>query len=174
MQASIQWWALVLAFGACVFEALWIAGQARRSHARVVGVKSGYWVRDGSGRGYRVRLTEIVDPGDRAVPDLTLGGGTRVVGAVFEIRARRGRPEDEDASATAALIGSNDRTYSPGTAEISGHSPFKDGKIQVTQDGTVKGVVTFLLPAAVEVKEVQWSAAAGRRSAVRWGPGRRE
>ncbi len=171
MQANIQWWALGLAFGACGFEALWIARQAWRSHARAV--KSTYRVRDGSGRGYRVTLTDIVDPGKRAAPDVNPDDGTRVVGAVFEIRARRGRPEDEDANNNAALIGSNDQTYTTSTAEIAGYSRFKDGKIQVTQDGAAEGVVTFLLPGEVEVAEVQWSAAAGRRSAVRWKAGRR-
>ena len=167
MQARIQWWALSLAFGACGFEALWIMRQAWRSHARKVG--STFSVRYGSSRGqrYRVTLTDIVYPDEiaarRVIPD-----GMQLVRAAFQIKARHGCPKGEHANSNAALIGSDDKTYSAGATEIAGSVSFNDGSIQVTQDATMKDVVTFLLPRKVELTEVQWSAAGGFGSAVRW------
>jgi hypothetical protein len=164
VRGILQWFALGLAFAACVGEAGWIAAQSLRSRPRKKGYK--FKVRDAGGSAYWVELTKINE-------DTTTRDGQRSVGAVFKITAGSGSPEHEDANQNAVLIGDNDKTYVVNTQEENnGQEETKgegntNGLNQVAQDLSAK-TVTFQLPDGVKVTEVQWSAASGYRHPVRW------
>jgi hypothetical protein len=89
------------------------------------------------------------------------------VGAIFRIRAMKGSPQDEDADLDAVLVGRNGQSYTADFSDITGYTNFNHGTIQVAQGETVTGSVTFQVPDAVKVSEVQWSPAAFG-SAVQW------
>jgi hypothetical protein len=128
-------------------------------------------VQDSSGDAYEVALTKIIDPAQAADQLTTPDNGKRFVGAVFTIKAISGYgPQQEDADADAALVGSDGHTYLSDSIPIAGYTDFAVGEIHAAQGDSSTGAVTFQLPTGVKVSKVQWStySSFGVRSTVRW------
>jgi hypothetical protein len=115
-----------------------------------------------------VTLVKVIDPAQSSNPYITPDRGTRFVAAVFAVKALTGSPQDEDADDDAALTGSNGQSYSATFAAISGYTNFDNGVLHVAQGQTVTGAVTFELPDAVKVQNVQWTTSAGFGSTAQW------
>ena len=114
----------------------------------VARIGSYFDVRDQSGDTYWVTLVKIVDPAESTNQIFTPDSGTRFVGAVFKVKALSGSPQDEDAN-DAAVIGSNEQSYSANIADIAGYTNFDNGMIHVAQGETVTGSVTFQVPSGL-------------------------
>lgn len=128
-------------------------------------------VQDSSGDTYRVALTKIIDPAKAADRLTTPDNGKRFVGAVFTIKGINGYgPQQEDADADAALVGSDGQTYLSDSIPIAGYTDFAVGDIHAAQGQSTTGVVTFQVPTGVKVSKVRWStfSSSGVRSTVQW------
>ena len=131
-------------------------------------VGSYFDLKDGSGNVYRVTLVKVIDPARPTDQFNAPDSGKRLVGAVFEIKARTGSPEDEDANNDAVLVGGNKQNYPADFDAIVGYTNFDSGTIHVAQGGTVTGAVTFQVPDGVQVSEIQWTGLSGFGSTVEW------
>jgi hypothetical protein len=138
------------------------------AHTAAAVIGSSFQVSDASNDTYRVTLSKIIDPAQGADQFTTPDSGKRFVGIVFAITAVSGSPQDEDANADAAVVGSNGQTYTADFDPIAGYTNFSDGSINVAQGDTATGAVTFQVPDGVKVTEVQWTPAGGFGSTVQW------
>lgn len=74
-----------------------------------------------------------------------------------------------DANNDATVIGSNDRIYRATTDDVTNCNNFGTGQYSLMPNQTVVGCVSFDLPPAVNVSEVQWSGTGD--SFVQWTVG---
>ena len=125
-------------------------------------------VKDSRGDIYRVTLVKVIDPAQGADQFSTPDNGKRLVGAIFRINAVNGSPQNEDANNDAALVGSNDQSYTPAIDSIAGYTNFDHGQINVAQGDSTAGAVTFQVPTGVKASKVQWSTSSGFGSTVQW------
>jgi hypothetical protein len=128
-------------------------------------------VQDSSGDTYGVALTKIIDPARAADLLTTPDNGKRFVGAVFTIKTISGYgPQQEDADADAALVGSDGQTYLSDSIAIAGYTDFAVGEIHAAPGDSTTGAVTFQVRTGVKVSKVQWSTFSGFgvRSTVQW------
>jgi hypothetical protein len=143
-------------------------GSASAPAVTPIRVDSYFDVSDISGDTYRVTLVKIIDPAQGADQFNAPDGGSRFVGAVFEIKVLKGSLQDENANNNAAVIGSNGQTYHADFDAIGGYTNFSNGSITVAHGDTTTGAVTFQVPNGITVTELQWTGASGYGSTVQW------
>jgi hypothetical protein len=105
--------------------------------------------RDVLGRGnvYNVTLQKVIDPASGSDQFNQPDNGTRFVAAVFQITGVSGTATD-DSDSDASLTGTNQQVYQPN---------FNSGDFNVTPGQSETGAVTFQVPAAVSVANIQWT-----------------
>lgn len=112
------------------------------------------------GSSYQVQLTQVIDPAQGADQYTTPDAGNRFVAAVFRVTAGRSALSG-DADTNAAVIGSDDQTYSPDLNDVAGCTNFSSGAYQIAPGESSTGCVAFQVPVGVAVRKVRWSPSAG-------------
>jgi hypothetical protein len=130
------------------------------------GVGASFAAGDGRGHTYQMRLDLIMDPVQGAARSAAPRHGMRLVGVVFTVKAISGSPRNLRAARDAVIVGSDGKTYRPGTGSIPGYAGFRHGLVKVAPGASLTGALAFQMPAGVSVSRVRWSAAPG--SALQW------
>ena len=92
-------------------------------------------------------LQKVIDPASGSDQFNQPDNGTRFVAAVFQITGVSGTATD-DSDSDASLTGTNQQVYQPN---------FNSGDFNVTPGQSETGAVTFQVPAAVSVANIQWT-----------------
>jgi hypothetical protein len=113
-------------------------------------------VTDSSGNVYNVTLQKVIDPATGSDQFNQPDNGTRFVAAVFQITGVSGTATD-DSNSDGSLTGSNQQVYQPNFNSIAGYTNFSSGDFNVTPGQSETGAVTFQVPSAVSVTDIQWT-----------------
>jgi len=109
----------------------------------------------------QVTLSSVIDPAQGADQFTTPDAGKRFVATVFTIKDIGTQSGTGDANSNAAVIGSDNQTYSFDVSNVSECTNFNEGEFQLGPGESASGCVVFQLPTAIKVAKVQWSPQGG-------------
>jgi hypothetical protein len=115
----------------------------------------------GGGGSERVTLVQVIDPAQGAGRYITADPGKRFVAAVFNIMNTSEVAGEGNANDDAALIGSDNQTYTFNPYSLTECTNFSEGQFQLGPSESATGCVAFQMPTGVSVVKVQWSPNAG-------------
>jgi hypothetical protein len=121
-----------------------------------------------NGAMYSVTLVQVVDPAQSADQFLQPNAGNRFVAVVFRLTGVKGSLQD-DADNDAAIIGSDQQTYTPSLADTTAGTDFDNGSFTLTAGQSLTGAVSFEMPQSVKVAVVEWNPDSGfSTQQLRW------
>jgi hypothetical protein len=113
-------------------------------------------VSDGSGGKANVTLSQVIDPASGADQFTTPDAGKRFVGVELTIANTGSKSLSDDANSTTSVQGSDNQSYTADFSNISECTNFNAGSYTLAPGASVTGCVTFQVPTAVTVKQIQF------------------